>query len=916
MTLKSFSRPCETNAVVHGIFRPGLTVLVITSLAFSARADITTGLVAYWSLADGPGNSNVVDLAGNGNTGTLTNFSDPTYDSMWTTNSDPTNGWPYALSFNAGGATTNSVFVPDSTSLDTIPTTKAFTLAAWVKLSAPSSSGVILVKGASGAESWCMGLNSSQFQVFMRNSSGNSKQTATGGGTASVGTWYHVVGTYKPAGTPHVVLYINGFDVADSGSATLTTIHATSVAATIGNYPDASAPFPGTIDEVRIYNQTLAASDVLQLYEHDANALPVNSGIGYWNGVAGSGGNANLDTTSLNFCTNAYAAPLGTASSLANLLTVEQAASMPPSCFFADAFYTNTIAAGVLATNLNIAPGGVAIGTARGPGTNFFLNDALTYSLNSTDNNGLKDGANPTVLVQSGFGTTVLTGTNTFTGGAVVNAGVLMIGNGSVPAGSVLNPGCPVTLNNGTIEFNGNDSPTVTNVISGSGTLEWAGAGTLTLGTNNTYTGATVLPSGTLSASVIADTGASSMGSNVLTLAGGTLAYTGAGATTTAREVTGVKGTTSTIDVAGGASLELSGRVTAVSSGAWTINKTDAGTLILSGTGDNSYLGMNINGGTVIFNKASSVTPSVHAVGEATTVGDGGTLQLSGTGGAQIYNASDTPVTINSGGVLDLNGQNNSLSTLNLSGAGNTNDDFGGALINSASNTISTLNSPITLEADTAMGGSGIISLPGVIGGLGVSLSYVGSGTLQLSSANAYTGSTTVSNISGTLDAQVSGSLPGDVIVSAGTLEMDDPAAMASTADLSVASGASVNLTYGGTQSINALFVNGVQQASGVYGAGAYNPSGVFSSIGTLTVSSGPPITLAPPVINASQQIVISWSSVPGGTYNVLTTTNLSPPITWTVVNSSPIPATGTNTTYTLPGSILGQPQLFVTVQQ
>ncbi len=69
-----------------------LTFLAAASLAFNARADITTGLVGYWSLSDGPGSATVTDLSGNGNTGTLMNYADATYNNMWTAAGDPY-GW-------------------------------------------------------------------------------------------------------------------------------------------------------------------------------------------------------------------------------------------------------------------------------------------------------------------------------------------------------------------------------------------------------------------------------------------------------------------------------------------------------------------------------------------------------------------------------------------------------------------------------------------------------------------------------------------------------------------------------------------------------------------------------------------------------------------------------------------------------
>ena len=106
--------------------------------------------------------------------------------------------------------------------------------------------------------------------------------------------------------------------------------------------------------------------------------------------------------------------------------------------------------------------------------------------------------------------------------------------------------------------------------------------------------------------------------------------------------------------------------------------------------------------------------------------------------------------------------------------------------------------------------------------------------------------------------------------------------------------------------------------------------------------SSNPPACMAAPTIQAASspalahsrsafcprspfssaavqnnQLVISWSSVPGGSYNVYSTTNLTFPFPsgWTSVAVS-IPATGTKTTYTLPGTISDYAQLFLAIQQ
>ena len=84
-----------------------------------------------------------------------------------------------------------------------------------------------------------------------------------------------------------------------------------------------------------------------------------------------------------------------------------------------------------------------------------------------------------------------LTGSNTYSGATTVNAGTLQIGNGGT-TGSVAG----AIADNATVVFNRSDSPSCGGVISGSGNLVQAGAGTLTLTGSNTYTGGTAINAG------------------------------------------------------------------------------------------------------------------------------------------------------------------------------------------------------------------------------------------------------------------------------------------------------------------------------------------------------------------------------------------------------------------------------------
>lgn len=96
-------------------------------------------------------------------------------------------------------------------------------------------------------------------------------------------------------------------------------------------------------------------------------------------------------------------------------------------------------------------------------------------------------------LRQRGTGTLVLTGANTYTGGTTINSGTLQLGNNGT-TGSVTGD----VLDTGTLVFKRSDTVAFSGAISGTGAVRQAGTGTVILNADNTYTGGTVVDSGTL----------------------------------------------------------------------------------------------------------------------------------------------------------------------------------------------------------------------------------------------------------------------------------------------------------------------------------------------------------------------------------------------------------------------------------
>jgi autotransporter-associated beta strand protein len=145
---------------------------------------------------------------------------------------------------------------------------------------------------------------------------------------------------------------------------------------------------------------------------------------------------------------------------------------------------------------------GMTAGSIEGAGTYFLGSKALTVGGNnlSTEVSGIIEdgggsGGTGGALIKAGTGTLTLSGTNTYTGGTTILAGTLQLGAGGTTgmiAGNV--------IDNGTLTFNRSDNLTFAGTISGAGSLEKLGAGTLTLTGNNIYNGATNVAVGTLQA--------------------------------------------------------------------------------------------------------------------------------------------------------------------------------------------------------------------------------------------------------------------------------------------------------------------------------------------------------------------------------------------------------------------------------
>lgn len=393
-------------------------------------------------------------------------------------------------------------------------------------------------------------------------------------------------------------------------------------------------------------------------------------------------------------------------------------------------------------------------------------------------------------ITKDGPGTLVLTAANTFSGGVTIANGTLQVGSGSAVGGI----GTGTVTNNGSLIYTFDSTSTLPlRSITGSGNLSVT-ARAMQLNADISLGGAVVFSQ-----------------------VGGGTASTGLEIVGTSANITG-----SSIQVSADVGKRIAG-----------------GTLLLNTSAANGPMTLNLSlGRTGVWTPLADFTANA-GLGTINVTGSGpassgwGAAPVTLVGAVNISAAvrSDAAVTVNStadgtiGGVLSGNMSLTKLGTARLTLTGNK--TYTGTTTISAG-TLALGNGTANGAITGAINNNGILEFnnatPQVFGGAiagNGTLVKSGRGLLTLNGTNTFTGGTTVSS---------------------GTLEIRS-AFLPNGGDVSLASGGNLTLSFNGTDVVRSLILDGVAQASGVWGSLSFTAIYKTSSLsgnGTLTVTTGP----------------------------------------------------------------------------
>lgn len=219
---------------------------------------LNDGLVGYWKFDEGTGTT-AYDSSGYNNNGTLMGGQSGT---GWTTTVASTNyANPYALEFDGSN---DYVIIEHSSSLALDPYTDTYAMTFWIKAPTQAASGFRIMEknawpAATGYPISFQG-NGTNFDFRVWDGTNNPRVTVAG---ALNDSWHFVVGMVNQF-EDKLIVYLDGAFYRETVN-TLTSSPINTVPLIIGDSSNFNRAFNGLLDDIRIYNRALSASEIAQL---------------------------------------------------------------------------------------------------------------------------------------------------------------------------------------------------------------------------------------------------------------------------------------------------------------------------------------------------------------------------------------------------------------------------------------------------------------------------------------------------------------------------------------------------------------------------------------------------------------------------------------------------------------------------